>query len=212
MAFPINNSTLRDYAEYCGAPRPADGQLHLVGISGCRIYTQNAGQITLSVQTPRPNQYDDLVGFFGTDFGLFPGTVDPGRYYSQNPLRPQGCAHTVSLDAPGGTVFKRVLGLHKGRKAFIQQGPIVIWRDTDKDMVQDTGEYPRSEILVGCNEHRMGDLEEDIQLWSAGCWGAMNDYWEELYARAAAPAQPAYLNWQFTGSKLGVWYDTVRTA
>jgi hypothetical protein len=178
---------------------------------GCRLYPTEDGSLGVSLVEPQPNSYDDLTGAFGNDLCLFPGTVDPGRFYSLHPQRPAGCAHTVSLDEKGGKPFRRIIGRHKGRPAFIQSGPVVIWRDSDRSMTQDPGEQAHSEVGNGIDFHSMGTIQNNLGLWSAGCWGTKKQHWAEFWQRTAgAHPQAFYLNWQFEFQKLGIWFDRVR--
>lgn len=209
----LTNQLLRDYAEFCGAPRPADGELHLLGIRSCRLYPAGEGKVAISLVEPAPNSYDDCIGFFGADLALFPGTVDPGRFYSLHPQRPAGCAHLVGIDEPGGKMFHRVIGRHKGKPAFVQQGSVVVWRDRDRDMNRDAAEPARAESGNGLNLHPMGTITRDIGLWSAGCWGLMRQFWNEFWERSAvAHPQASYANWGMDAFRLAHWFDRVRSA
>ena len=207
----LTNALLRDYAVHCGAARPTEGVLHLLGMRGCRLYPAGAGKVAISLVEPIPNSYDDLVGYFGLKLALYPGTVDPGRFYSQHPLRQAGCAHTVGLDEPGGKPFSRFIGSHKRQPAFVQgEGKVVVWRDRDRDMQQDPDEQPRSEIGMGCNLHKMGQIRSDIGKWSAGCWGVMDQYWKLFWEAASIPPQLSYTNYQFDAHEFAHWFDTGR--
>jgi hypothetical protein len=213
MAITLSNDILRDYAEFCGHARPADGVLHLLGMRSCRLYPVGEGKVAISLVEPVPNSFDDCVGMFGSDLALFPGTVDPGRFYSLHPERPAGCAHTVGLDEPGGRPFQRGIGRHKGKPAFVQQGSVIIWRDRDRDMNRDAAEPAHAESGNGLNLHRMGTIQRDIGLWSAGCWGVMNPFWNTFWERSAvAHPQASYTNYQFDAFRFATWYDRVRTA
>jgi hypothetical protein len=207
----LDNDTLRDYVEFCGHPRPADGVLHLLGMRSCRLYPAGEGKVAISLVEPVPNSYDDCIGFFGPDLALFPGTVDPGRFYSLHPERPAGCAHTVGSDELGGKPFHRGIGRHKGKPAFVQQGSVIIWRDRDRDMNRDAAEPAHAESGNGLNLHRMGTIARDIGLWSAGCWGVMNMEWNEFWERSAiAHPQASYTNYQFDTFRFATWFDRVR--
>lgn len=68
-----------------------------------------------------------------------PITTDPSRKWLRDPLNPAGCAILV----PGHYPRSHVLGLHRGRPGMVQDGPLRIWRDADKDEVM----RPTTEIL-----------------------------------------------------------------
>jgi len=211
VAITLTNTLIRDYVEYCGHPRPADGALHILGIRSCRRYP--ADGVVISLVEPIPNSYDDLVGFFGNDLNLYAGTVDPGRFYSQYPKHPGGCAHTVGLDETGGKPFNRIIGSHKRSPALIQgEGKVVIYRDQDRDMTQDAAETPYTATGTGINLHKMGSIRRDIGKWSAGCWGCMDKQWSDFWGRVTAKPQGNYVNYQLDAFKLAHWFDNVRAA
>lgn len=209
----LNNDILRDYVEYCDHTRPVDDRLHILGIRSCRLYPAGAGKVAISLVEPIPNSYDDLVGTFGKRLWLGPGTVDPGRFYSLYPQHPSGCMHTVGIDEKGGKPFNRSIGSHKGRPALVQGlGKVVVWRDRDRDMVQDSIEAPYTATGIGCNLHRMGTIRRDIKKWSAGCWGLMDRYWDPFWDCVEYFRQPNYVNYQIDAFKFAHWFDHIRSA
>jgi hypothetical protein len=214
VAITLTNGDLRDYTEYAGHPRPADGKLHLLGMRSCVRYPAGEGKVAISLIEPRPGEYDDQVGFFGSDLALFAGTVDPGRFFSQHPQRPAGCAHLVGLDEDGGRPYRYRRGLHRRRGAFVQGDEVVvIWRDRDRDMVQDEGEDPHEERGNGVNVHRMGTLRADVGKWSAGCLGVMDRHWPEFWTRSAERhPQPEYWLYLLDAWRFAKWFDNERTA
>jgi hypothetical protein len=211
MAITLTNSIIREYVEYCGHPRPGDGRLHLGGFRGSRRYP--ADGVVLSLVEPIPNSYDDQVIAFGLDLLSYTGTLDPGRFYSQHPMRPkEGCAHIVCIDEPSGKPCNYKRGLHRGKSpAFVQDGAIVVWRDRDRDMGQDPNEVARTEGHIGLNGHRMGTIRADIGKWSAGCWGTMDKYWQEFWKRTALTfPQESYSFYPMDFALFAKWYDTER--
>jgi hypothetical protein len=208
----LTNDIIRSYVEYCGHPRPADGKLHLLGLRACRRYPNPEEKVMISLVEPIPNSYDDLLGCFGRDLAVFPGTVDPGLYYSLHPLHPRGCAHLVGLDAEAGKPYTYTVGTHKRTKAFVQgSGVVTIWRDYDRNMVQGAREQPVPSTGNGINIHRMGTIRKDIGKWSAGCPGVMDQYWDEFWRRSAvAWRQPFYLFYLLDAWQFAEWFDNVR--
>jgi len=213
MAIKLDNNGLRAYVEYCGHPRPTDGRLHLLAMRGCRRYP--AEGVVISLVEPIPDSFDDMCGFLGSDLNLYAGTVDPGRHYSLHPMRPkEGCAHLVGIDEPGGKPYSYKRGLHRGKAwAFVQEGPVVVWRDKSRDMVQQPDEMPRSESAIGLNIHRMGTIRSSIGRWSAGCLGVVDRWWSEFWKRSAvAHPQESYTLYLMDFGRYAHWYDHERAA
>ena len=99
------------------------------------------------------------------EYHAWPFTSDPGRSWLAKPSRVEGCAIVVPGQYRG--LWKK--GLHKGEKpALVQQKPVKVWRDADKDQELDrTGTVV--EGLYGINCHRAGKDSASVDLWSAGC-------------------------------------------
>ena len=208
MAVTITNSVLRDYVVACNQPRPADGVLHLASFRGCRRYP--ADGVVLSLVESIPNSYDDQLLAFGADLCSYSGTCDPGLYYTQHPMRPkEGCAHLVGIDEPGGKPYAYKRGMHRGKApAFVQDGPVVVWRDKDRSGSQSPAEAPRSESAVGLNIHRMGTIRSDVGRWSAGCLGVMDKWWSEYWKRTAlAHPQERYTLYLMDFALFAKWFD-----
>jgi len=97
-------------------------------------------------------------------------TTDPGKYWLENPMNPQGTAVLVPNQYRGGWQ----LGKHQGRyEALVQRQKVGVWRDNNKDDVID---YQRMECHVnqgffGINIHRSNPYTESyiVNKWSAGC-------------------------------------------
>jgi hypothetical protein len=199
----LDNKTIRDYLQHLTGRRPADGKLHLLGIRSAREYDAGPDKVAISIQEPRPNQYDDLISIFGADLAIYAGTVDPGRNWTKYPMRPAGCAHL----ADGGP-YAYSVGLHRGKPAFVQAGPVRLWRDANRNYVQDQGEAAHLETGNGINVHRMGRSGPGVNSWSAGCLGAVWDEWPKFWERAAhLNLQPRYELWLMDGPAFGTWYD-----
>lgn len=117
------------------------------------------------------------------------GTTDAGLYYRENPINIKGTAiiqHGVqhrgvyqyqnpkdNPDLPG----------HKGKEAFRQIKDMKYWRDADRDIYLEFD----GEEEVGNNStngHDMGTTGNNVDKWSAGCWGAPEETMDLLYAMA----------------------------
>ena len=97
-------------------------------------------------------------------------TTDPGKYWLENPMNPEGTAILV----PNQYLGTWGLGLHQGKyEALVQQKPVKVWRDNDKNGIMD---YPYTsdqadEGYFGINIHRSNPYDKSyvVNKWSAGC-------------------------------------------
>jgi hypothetical protein len=108
-------------------------------------------------------------------------TTEPGKYYTQNPMNPQGAAN-VALDTPCVNCW--TWGIHgTGRfkhPALIQVNPITVYRDKNKDSFR-TGDK-KDTGLFGINQHGIygySQTKDNIGKSSAGCLVRF-DYAEHL--------------------------------
>ena len=118
------------------------------------------------------NQFNDLVGVvyrYKNNWQLvkYGATTDPGLYYRENPMNVNGTA----IVAPGQyrSVFK--IGYHQGKyRALVQNKPILLYRDADRDKVNEYIGEPKWEI-AGINLHRANANipSKLVSQWSAGC-------------------------------------------
>ncbi|MCB9889373.1 MAG: caspase family protein, partial [Planctomycetes bacterium] len=147
-------SVIARFGEFDARP----GALNLLGIRG---YLD--GQPVAN----RPDEYNDTIAalWYSADgrpqVRQFRASVDPGQYYTDNPMRPEGTAHLVE----GHYRYKR--GLHKGRPALVQAAPVTVWRDRDRDDQQDAGEVVETGWF-GINIHD-GGTGTQVGKWSSGC-------------------------------------------
>ena len=123
---------------------------------------------------PRPNRFDDMVLVFYRDdskwhWHAFAATTDPGTYWLQNPLAPQGTA----ILAEGHYPNAYQIGLHRGKYyALVQRGgPVTVIRDYNRDGVLDFDSPRRFSGYFGINIHRATSRGTSTQVdrWSAGC-------------------------------------------
>lgn len=78
----------------------------------------------------------------------WPCSADPGTYYLKELQNPKGCA----IIAEGQYLGAYEYGLHKGRPALLQKGPIKVHRDWDKDTELDLNPG-LDEGMFGVNVH-----------------------------------------------------------
>ena len=133
------------------------------------------------------NTFNDVVGVVYEEDGvpqLFvcDATTDPGLRSRTSPVNQRGTAIIV----PGQYQDAWRLGLHKGQyQALVQQRPIKLYRDNNKDGVLDTDDTTIVEEIAGINLHRatphQGNKSKLVDSWSAGCMViAAKDDWDEF--------------------------------
>lgn len=122
--------------------------------------------------------FDDVIGIAyednrGQQVFLAEATTDPGRYYAENPCNCNG----VAILVPGQYKGAYKLGVHAKNKpgvahyALIQDRPVKVFRDRNKDNLLDYDYNTIEEGMFGINIHRASahHVLKDIGKWSAGC-------------------------------------------
>jgi hypothetical protein len=120
-----------------------------------------------------PNSFDDYIVLMWKykgqwNFKKYEATTDPGLYYLNNPLSPQGTA----ILKEGQYFHCFCLGLHQGKyKALVQFMPVTVIRDFNKDNYLDFTSGKEETGLFGINIHRANFSGKTINVnqWSAGC-------------------------------------------
>lgn len=190
MAIQLTNASIRAACEAHLGERPEDGRLHILGLRSATPATPTA----VTLHAPQYNRFDDTLAVFGTELHAWPGTVDPGRTYTERPLNAQGAAHLRN----GVWLFKP--GLHRGLPALVQAGPVTVQRDRDRDGKAEPGE-PIQTGYFGIEIHRMGN-GPTVNDWSAGCSGMHVPAFEEFWAFVKASGQGTFRYWLLDGSAL----------
>ena len=179
----LTNDLLRDYiVRVLGAPEPAAGRTHLIGLRSARVLDRTS----ITRIHPLPNQYDDVLILFGKQLAAFPCTVDPGLRYNWRPINPRGTAHLCN-----GGPYPYVRGLHRRKPALVQDGPVRIWRDENRNGVRDNGEKCHPENGIGINIHR-GGSSAIVDAWSAGCQVIPLGEWPEFWECVKASGQTRF--------------------
>ena len=121
-----------------------------------------------------PNRFDDEMHvFYKTDkdqwnYHVFKCTTDPGTYWLQNPMQPQG----TGILAQGQYIDTYQLGLHRGEyEALVQRKPVTVIRDYNRNALLDFNNGTRTTGLYGINIHRASAHGETktVGKYSAGC-------------------------------------------
>jgi hypothetical protein len=121
------------------------------------------------------NKFDDFITVSylidGEEFyHEFRATCDPGLYWMENLINPDGTAILV----PGQYLGSHQIGMHRGQyEALIQVNPVKVFRDNNRDQRYDMDPNRIKEGIFGINIHRatkwQGAVSNSIDKWSAGC-------------------------------------------
>ena len=172
--------------------RPTIERIHeVMESSGMKVF-KKPFDVTLGGVRTRDNasnKFNDwLFASFFTDRGglvsvIVEGTTDAGLYYRENPMHIDGTAiiqHGVQHRVCYTYMEK---GGHRGQEAFRQTGPMLYWRDANRDVYLDFDGMVE-EAIYNTNLHDMGTRGEDVDKWSAGCGGSVNENMDLLYTIA----------------------------
>jgi len=122
---------------------------------------------------------------------IIPGTTDAGLYYRLNPMHVDGTAIIQHGKQFRGAFTYMEKGGHRGQEAFRQTGGLDYWRDINRDEYLDF-ENPQENMIFNTNGHDMGTVGDNVGKWSAGCWGAVNENMDLLYAMAKVQKAHGY--------------------
>ena len=150
-----------------------------------------------------PDTWNDALGciYRTTQDGplqlqLWKGTTDPGRNALLRPPNPAGTA----VVAPGQHRAVWTIGLHRGRPAFVQNRPIPVLRDTDRDGNIDPAS-PAVAGVYGINGHdAYKDGLQAVGEASEGCmvWWSHADHTEALKLGQAQQKSLGLSSFSFT--------------
>lgn len=186
----VNNNVLRKAIVAAGCPAPSpDSGVFLVGVRSAR----RTGPSSIAAIEPIPDQFDDVIIVAGSQWGIFPASVDPGLRFTKNPANPDGTAHIAN----GGPHWF-VKGKHKGKPALVQGAEErLIWRDANRNGIRDLSEKIHPVYWRGLNLHR-AEKALKVGFWSQGCQviSTLNGEWDAFWWLMEATAQkrfPYYL-------------------
>lgn len=172
--------------------RPKIERIHKVMKDAGMIVFEKPFDVTLGgirTKDNKSNKFNDwLFASFFTERGgiqstIVEGTTDAGLYYRENPMHVEGTAIIQHGVQHRGAYTYMETGGHRGQEAFRQTGKMKYWRDANRDEYLDFDGEEQYENFA-TNGHDMGTVGENVNNWSAGCWGAVNDNMELLYAVA----------------------------
>lgn len=130
------------------------------------------------------NAFNDVIGLAYKVDGVwvvdkYNATVDPGVVSRTNPVNSCGCAIIV----PGQYRGCWRLGMHRNKyPALVQNKPIKLYRDNDRDTELDCNSASIVEELTGINIHHAGADSKQVDNWSAGCMVIANrNDWDKFF-------------------------------
>jgi hypothetical protein len=123
----------------------------------------------------RSNRFDDEIHVFYKNeqgqwvYHVFPATTDPGQYWLDNPLHPQGTAFLKK----GQYVNSYAIGLHRGiYEAVVQMEPVTVIRDYDRKGIFnwfESGSPDTGNFGINIHRARQSGSTNVIDNFSAGC-------------------------------------------
>jgi hypothetical protein len=122
----------------------------------------------------KPNSFDDTIYIIYNDKEnnvlqhKFKATTDPGTYWLQNPMNPQGTAILKAGQYVGGYM----MGMHRGKYlALVQKRPVTVMRDYDRNATLDFWNGKEDTGMFGINIHRASEngTTKTVDQYSAGC-------------------------------------------
>ena len=121
-----------------------------------------------------PNTFDDSIHvFYKREDGqwihnIFPATTDPGTYWLKTFMNSKGTA----ILKPGQYKNAYRIGVHRGKyQALVQQAPVTVIRDDNKDQQLDFTHAKQETGFFGINFHRAAvkGKTKYVNDHSAGC-------------------------------------------
>src|SRR5688572_33216886 len=135
----------------------------LLRFKGFKLFTRpyELNIVGLRSKSTLPNKFDDALHVFYMvnaskwEYHIFKITTDPGTFWLNNPMQPQGTA----ILAEGQYENSHAIGLHQGKyKALVQVNPIDVMRDYDRNAVLDfyNGQKESGRFGIRSEERRVG--------------------------------------------------------
>ena len=121
---------------------------------------------------------------------IYKATTDPGITWIKDPMDSKGCAMMV----PGQYRGLWRIGMHKGKyKALVQNRPVSVYRDNNKDSVYDIEAATINTGVFGINLHHAGADSVQVDKWSAGCQvvARLRDF-QQLMSIVSKQKAPSY--------------------
>ncbi len=144
---------------------------------GYTIYKRPYELNIVGVRSPStvPNSFDDFILVFYQDKNgrwvnhAYPATTDPGTYWLNQPMMPQGTA--ILIEGQYKDTYE--IGMHRNKYlALVQRLKMVsVWRDYDRDAVLDFNNGVTYTGWFGINIHHASNngTTKTVEKYSGGC-------------------------------------------
>jgi hypothetical protein len=150
--------------------------VHAIQLRNYQVYTRPYELNIVGIRTDitAVNRFDDEIHVFFRNNSnrwihyIFPATTDPGTYWLENPIHPQGTA----ILRQGQYQGTYQIGLHNGKYyALVQRKPVTVIRDYDRNAVLDFLNGRPDTGMFGINIHRASvtGTTKTVDHYSAGC-------------------------------------------
>ncbi|MEO9124175.1 MAG: hypothetical protein ABI262_05680 [Microcoleus sp.] len=125
-----------------------------------------------TLNNDEPNHFNDVRMIIGFEDGVpsvlgkWQATTEPGFYYTDNPMNPDGAARIAFGQYRAWQIG--IHGMSEPHEALVQVDSVKVHRDYNRDMIR-TGDRI-DDGLFGINQHHGFDYPvDDIHTASAGC-------------------------------------------
>lgn len=92
-------------------------------------------------------------------------TTDPGNYWIEHPMNPEGCAVLI----PGQYPHVWSLGKHKDYEALVQTGVFRVWREKSVNSVGPGSPVFLDATGINCHRAVINAETKVVEMFSAGC-------------------------------------------
>lgn len=178
--------------------KPTIEKIHQVMLdNGMKVFTAPYSVTMGGIRTKdnSSNKFNDwlFASYFDASgkvhFVIEDGTTDAGLYYREHPINIKGTAviqhgkQYMGVYQYQNPKENPSLPGHKGKEAFKQIKDMDYWRDVDRDKYLEF-DGPVETGNNSTNGHDMGTAGNNVDQWSAGCWGAPEVRMDKFYGMA----------------------------
>lgn len=145
-------------------------------VLGWKVFDEQAGRpMNLNIvgwrnRLGQENRFEDFIALYWKEGGqwisrFWPATTRPGKEYLLNPINQKGTAILM----PGQYIRSFRYGKFKGKEALLQNKPVSVVRDNNRDEAWDESGDCKEVGNFGIHIHRAGWFNKLIGGSSAGC-------------------------------------------
>jgi len=148
----------------------------ILRLKGYKVYTRPYELNIVGVRNKGiiPNRFDDEIHVFFKvsplkwEYHIYKATTDPGTFWLENPMEPQGTAILMQ----GQYVDAYAIGMHRDEyEALVQIEPVTVLRDYERTAYIDFMNGAMDTGLFGIDIHRAKAQGSTlyVDMYSAGC-------------------------------------------